>query len=138
MREYAYPHCFGCGTQNPQGLHLQNTYVDGKACISFTVDEYHTGYPGLLHGGVTCTLLDEAMFYAVLALDVETVTTEMTVRYLKPAKLGHSLICEAWVEFREGRRIEAHAIIRDQAEGTRIAEAQGKYLEVDLARLLQK
>ena len=138
MREYAYPHCFGCGAENPHGLHLQNTYVDGKARIVFTVDENHTGYPGLLHGGVTCALLDEAMFYAVLALDVETVTTEMTVRYLKPAKLDHTLICEAWVELREGRKIETRAVIRDQADDMRIAEAHGKYLEVDLARLLQK
>jgi len=61
---------------------------------------------GVLHGGVTATLIDTAMAFAVrtrLAIDEATATIDLTVHYLRPHITG-TFICTAKV-VRAGKRI---------------------------------
>jgi uncharacterized protein (TIGR00369 family) len=136
METTSLNHCFGCGKDNPIGLHLKNTYISEKSHIEFKVNPEYCGHPGLLHGGVTCILFDEVMFYAVARLGIETVTLTITIDYKSPALEGHHLICEAWIKKHDGRKIDVVAIINDSETGRVIAEGKGKYLEVDLQKVL--
>ena len=61
---------------------------------------------GVLHGGVTATLIDTAMAFAVrtrLPVDETTATIDLTVHYLRPHISG-TFICTASV-VRAGKRI---------------------------------
>ncbi len=54
--------CFGCGRANPVGLYMKfrDDGVDRVLC-EYTVAERYQGYPGVVHGGVLATMLDEAV-----------------------------------------------------------------------------
>ena len=54
--------CFVCGRNNPVGLHMQ-FYDDGESTVvsEYTVAERYQGYPGIVHGGIAASLLDEAV-----------------------------------------------------------------------------
>ena len=54
--------CFGCGRANPVGLYMKfrDDGVD-RVCSEYTVAQRYQGYPGLVHGGVLATMLDEAV-----------------------------------------------------------------------------
>ncbi|MBL8180129.1 MAG: PaaI family thioesterase [Blastocatellia bacterium] len=61
---------------------------------------------GVLHGGVTATLIDTAMAFAVrthLPIDAATATIDLTVHYLRP-HLSGTFLCTATV-VRAGKRI---------------------------------
>ena len=78
-------------------------------------------------------LFDEAIH--VIARTVpEVVTVSMAVDYKSPGFEGHRLICEAWVEKREGRRIEVSSALVDASTKKVVAEARAVYREVDLKR----
>ena len=52
--------CFVCGVNNPIGLHL-DFWMDGEQVwTDFTPGREHQGYPGVMHGGLVATLLDES------------------------------------------------------------------------------
>jgi uncharacterized protein (TIGR00369 family) len=130
--------CFGCGKDNPVGLHLEITYVNDKAHIEFIVEPDYCGYPGIMHGGAIATLFDEAMFHAIARLGIKAVTTSMTIDFKSPAFAGHRLVAEARVKNRGGNggKIEVEAVITDSGTGKIIAEGKGKFVEIDYKKLL--
>src|SRR5690348_278492 len=57
-----YDHCFGCGPQQVNGLQLEARAGEGvEVTAEFTVKPVHQGGPGLAHGGVLMSAMDEAM-----------------------------------------------------------------------------
>lgn len=54
--------CFGCGRGNANGLYMRFR-DDGmdRVLSEYTVPEQFQGYPGLVHGGVLSTMLDEVV-----------------------------------------------------------------------------
>lgn len=61
-------HCFGCAQNNPRGLGLQ-FFEDGDEVVArTTLDDSFSSYPGVVHGGIIATLLDEVMGNAVFIL----------------------------------------------------------------------
>ena len=49
------PMCFGCGKNNPIGLHM-HFKVDENGCSShFTPEPCHQSYDGRMHGGLIST-----------------------------------------------------------------------------------
>lgn len=131
-------HCYGCGAENPRGLHLRKSYADGCARIEFEVLPEHNSYPGLMHGGLTCVLMDEVMYCAISHLGIEAVTVSLTVDYRSPAMVGQRLVCEAQVVERKGREIEVRASIVEAVSERLVAEGRGRFLEVDLERFMAR
>lgn len=129
-------HCYGCGAENPMGLHVRKSYDGDRAIVEFEVLPVHNSYPGLMHGGLTCVLMDEVMYHAIARLGIEAVTVSLAVDYKSPALVGQRLMCEARVRERDGRRIEVWATIAEARTGTIIAEGRGRYLEIDLERFM--
>jgi acyl-coenzyme A thioesterase PaaI-like protein len=93
--------CFGCGRLNEHGLHVR-TYWDGSEGVAqFTPQPYHHGWPGVLYGGITASLIDcHCMSTAMAALyqaegrdpgtepSIACVTASLSVSYLKPTPMG--------------------------------------------------
>lgn len=70
---------------------------DGLVTFTLDPEEFHLNPFGMVHGGVLATMLDTAMGCAVhtlLAPGVGYVTSEMNVRFLRPALLSSGrLMC---------------------------------------------
>lgn len=135
-----YKKCFVCGPDNEDGLHLTNRYIDGKAHMEFTPTERMIGLVtrkgSLMHGGFTSMIFDEVMTYVMMGRGIETVTLNMSIDYVSPARTGHHMIAEAWIERTEGRKLWAAAEITDEETGETVARATGLYYKVDLAAFI--
>lgn len=136
MKNADISRCFGCGVDNPVGLHLEKRYVGDKARIDFTVEPEYTGFSGLMHGGVTCILFDEVMFHAIAKKEIVAVIAKMTVDYRSPALVGDRLVCESQIVKQEGRKIEVAATIVNGKTKAIVAEGKGLFIEVDLEKLI--
>lgn len=85
--------CFGCSPANPRGLHLRFLETDDGVEVDYTAPDDMEGAPGILHGGVQATILDEAFCMTVHAKRGHQVLTgELTVRYRRPVPTGTSLL----------------------------------------------
>ena len=129
--------CFGCGPDNPQGLHLTFTVdaADPKnitATSTVSLSRMHEGPPGYIHGGILATLIDEAMSKLNRPLDVLAMTRHMEVDYLRPAPLHTPLTLTARHLRREGRKLFHSAELSAQ-DGTVLTRGKGLFLVVDAA-----
>ena len=100
-------HCFGCGSNNPEGLHLVFE-IDREAHTAstfVTLDERYQGAPGYIHGGIIATLLDEAMSKLNRPLGLLAMTRQMDVSYLRPAPIGIKLLLRSRFLRQEGRKL---------------------------------
>jgi uncharacterized protein (TIGR00369 family) len=122
--------CFGCGQDNPVGLHLEfmldqhGTVV----CLAQMPDTYE-GPRGYLHGGIIATLLDETMSKALRSHNVVGMTRHMEVDYMRPVPSNSPIRLEGRIYRNEGRKHFAEASILD-ARGSVLAHAKGLFIEV--------
>lgn len=121
--------CFGCGSRNPEGLHI-DFGVDGlKVTGRFVARKAHQGFPGVAHGGIAAAALDEAMGWAMYAAGAWAMTARMEVRYRQPLPLETELVVTAEVVRDRGKLLEATAEIHSPA-GERFAEARGTFMRM--------
>lgn len=122
--------CFGCGHNNPIGLKLKFT-KDGDTCwAEFTPDKAHQGWPGVVHGGILASLLDEAMSYAAYFEGVTCLTASMQIRLRQPVKIAEPLIITGSVNKNSRKLFESKARICLK-DGTVIAESTAKQFVIE-------
>ena len=132
-------HCFGCGTSNPDGMRLRFTYDEARACFvcKFRLAKRYTGPPGHCHGGIIATILDEAMGKVNKLRNVVALTSEITVKYLKPVPLKQPLHVESREVSVEGRKhINMAEILNDKNEV--LARSQGLFIAIDPHRMFAR
>jgi acyl-coenzyme A thioesterase PaaI-like protein len=125
-------HCFGCGPNNPQGMHLSFVIdATGPARITSTaavqLTRIYQGPPGYIHGGIVATLMDEAMSKLNRPLGVIAFTRHMEVDYLRPSPLDQPLTLIGTHLSRKGRKLFHQAELR-LADGTVLARAKGLFV----------
>jgi acyl-coenzyme A thioesterase PaaI-like protein len=135
-RERQARYCFGCGSLNPQGLHLDFQVEEGRVTATFTPEKEHQGFPGQMHGGLVVTLLDEAMGWCTLGQKIWGVTAKMNVRFREPVPLYQPVTVSSAVEKDRRRWVVVRAEIRS-AEGDILAEADGIFMRVSGERQRQ-
>ncbi len=120
--------CFGCGPANLSGLHLRFEEDDERLYVTWDPEPRFQGYINVLHGGIIATLLDEAGAWCVYVKGgTAGVTSSMTVRYLKPVRLGKGEVTvEAAITEKHERQALISALLRD-SEGNVCAEADLDY-----------
>jgi acyl-coenzyme A thioesterase PaaI-like protein len=125
-------HCFACGPDNPQGLHL--TFDFDPATITTTahleLTRLHEGPPGYIHGGIIATLMDEAMSKLNRPLNTLAMTRHMEVDYLRPAPIHQPLILTGTHLRREGRKLFHQAKLQ-LSDGTVLARGKGLFIALD-------
>lgn len=112
------------------GMHLDDLQPD-VAVISIDMRDDLRQPSGVLHGGVTATLIDTAMAFAVrtrLAMTEATATIDLTVHYLRPHMTG-KFICTAKV-VRAGKRIFTVSADVHGSEGKLIATGLSTYTRI--------
>jgi acyl-coenzyme A thioesterase PaaI-like protein len=105
-----YGRCFGCGDEQPHGLHLAARAGEGVSLTAeFTVRSTHQGAPGLAHGGILAGALDEALGSLNWLLRTIAVTGRLESDFVRPVPVGTVLHLRAEVTAVAGRKIYATA-----------------------------
>ncbi|MBB5124962.1 PaaI family thioesterase [Streptomyces griseoloalbus] len=127
-----YGQCFGCGGEQPHGLHLEARAGEGVSITAeFTVKSAHQGAPGLAHGGVLATALDEALGSLNWLLRTIAVTGRLETDFVRPVPVGTVLHLEAEVTAVAGRKIYCTATGRiGGPEGPVAVRADALFIEV--------
>jgi len=130
-------HCFGCGQNNPIGLKLSFRWDGETARTEFTGNELYQGWPGLLHGGITACLLDEATAYAARNEGVNCVTARIQVEFKQPIPVNEPLLIASSVTSKTRKLLRSHATI-SLNNGTIVAEAKTTQFVVGLVNTEDK
>ena len=123
--------CYGCGADNPDGLHLKS-FMEGDELVGrWRPQEHHHAYPGFLNGGIAATLIDCHSAWTAFVmecrekgLDIETteagtlpagVTRAMTIEFLKPAAMNGELVLRSKVinKGRKSRTVACSLYVND-------------------------
>jgi uncharacterized protein (TIGR00369 family) len=129
--------CFGCGKDNPEGMHLKFRFEGKQAVCDFTLPKRFQGPPGHSHGGIVATILDEAMGKVNKLRNVIALTKSMEISYMKPTPLGQTLTAVGWESAVRGRKHYNKAEIRNAA-GEVLAKGKGVFIVVDAAKMFAK
>lgn len=129
-REFAANALHGLPFAKLVGMRLEALEMD-EAVISLEIRDDLRQPSGVLHGGVTATLIDTAMAFAVrtrLEPTAATATIDLTVHYLRPLVQGKA-ICTGKV-VRAGKRVfTVSADVHDE-EGKLIATGLSTYTKI--------
>jgi acyl-coenzyme A thioesterase PaaI-like protein len=120
--------CFGCGIGNVFGLQLEASEpVDGELRGRFFVKQDLMGPPGVMHGGLVATALDEAMALAVRPEHEFAPTARLETDLRAPIPIGTFVEVSARIVERDGRKLVAAAELRGE-DGTLLAEGRGVFV----------
>jgi acyl-coenzyme A thioesterase PaaI-like protein len=126
-------HCYVCGPENASGLHV--SFVpdgDNGSRAVYIARPEHEGWPGILHGGVTFALMDEALGWALYFRGLNGVTARITTRFRAPITIGTSLVVRGWTIEQRRRIVTVRAEIRGDSEGNPLlAEADATMYLLD-------
>lgn len=90
--------CFGCGPENPRGLHADFRFDEktGEVQFEYTTTRFHEGAPGFVHGGVLASLLDEAQGVLCFHIGHVVMTDHLQIKYHKatPIETPVSVNCK--------------------------------------------
>ena len=129
--------CFVCGRANSIGLHM-HFYTESDGCVvaDYVPREEHQGYPGVMHGGLLTTMLDELIGRTAIAGDLWCMTAKLELRFRKPVPIGEPLKLKGEITKKTGRLLEGRGEIR-LADGSLAVEAHGTYLRIPDAQIEQ-
>jgi acyl-coenzyme A thioesterase PaaI-like protein len=133
-----FSHCFVCGPRNPAGLRI--TYhrdgLDGCRA-EYVAPAEHEGWPGVVHGGLLFTLMDEALAWAVCLAGGNGVTGKAEVRFREPVKVGTRLVITGRLLGPLRRLTKARAEARRAEDGVLVAELDGTMVMTDVRPWLE-
>jgi acyl-coenzyme A thioesterase PaaI-like protein len=103
--------CYGCGRNNPKGLHIRTQWDGKEGVFRYTPEPHHTAFPGVVYGGLIASLIDCHCVGTAIAATYDAegrapgtepaiayVTGNLNVRYLAPAPIGQELLLRARVK----------------------------------------
>ncbi|MEV4561805.1 PaaI family thioesterase [Kitasatospora sp. NPDC049285] len=129
-----YEDCFGCGPHHPHGLQLTATAGDRlDVTAEFTVKPGHQGGPGLAHGGVLVSAMDETLGTLNWLLGAPAVTGRLETDFVRPVPVDSVLHIHARVTGVHGRKVYSAAEGRiGGPDGPVAIRAQALFIQVKL------
>ena len=132
--------CFGCGKDNPQGLHIE--YVDepdGSTGTTLCLSWLHSGEPAIVHGGIQATILDEVLGRAAqravarIAGEGHTiVTANFELRYRAPCMTDQEFTARGYVDRVDWPSVFVVGQLTDR-QGLVLTEAKARWRVLDQA-----
>jgi len=118
--------CFGCSVSNAAGLQLRFRRRGELIVADYEIAERFQGAPGIAHGGIVATLLDEISCAAAAVLrNRHVVTGELSVRYRRPCPVAVPFALTAKVTAEHSRYFSVEAELR--RAGELLARSTGKF-----------
>lgn len=142
----SYAHCYGCGTLNEHGHHIQSHWDGDESVCHFMPKPYHISIPGYVYGGLLASLIDchgtgtaaAALYNAAKEQDpnadpnTRTLTASLHVDYLKPTPLGIELEVRGKVKELKGRKV----IVEEWIVANGIITVRGQVIAVQVPESL--
>lgn len=126
-----YQACFGCGGRNLNGLGLVFKTEGNLILAEITLDERFQGFPGVLHGGVLATMLDETLSRAAVFAGKWMMTARLEIRYRRAAPIGQALRVTAQPTRVRSRMVSATGAITLVSDPSVVfAEAEGLFMPI--------
>ena len=120
--------CFVCEPTNDAGLQIPFFHDTDRNVVTaeFSLSDAFSGAPGMLHGGVSLAILDEAMAWACIAIGRQwAVTTETTTSFHRAVYVDKHHVVDAEVIEQSdielittGRILNAKGVVRAEARAT--------------------
>ncbi len=128
--------CFVCGSQNASGLHVRFDRDGDDGCrAEYTARVEHAGWPGLMHGGLLFTLMDEAAAWALRYAGLHGVTGRADARFRRPVTVGSRLAITGRIVDRARRAVRVRAEIRrEDAPDQVVAEMDAMMVMTDVTQ----
>ncbi|WP_161975291.1 PaaI family thioesterase [Tengunoibacter tsumagoiensis] len=126
-----YQLCFACGTKNPYGLQMVFQLEAGTVVSDFRPREEHQGFPGVVHGGIIATVMDEALNRTSMLTErpAWSMTGRLEVRYRRYVPYGPLLRVRAVLGSSRGRMVTATGkLTLAEDESVVFAEASGTFM----------
>lgn len=129
-----YEHCFGCGPEHPGGLRIDAVAGQGlDVTAEFAVRSAHQGGPGLAHGGLLTTAMDETLGALNWLLHAPAVTGRLETDFVRPVPVDSVLHLRAWITGVHGRKIYSAGEARiGGPDGPVALRAQALFIQVKL------
>jgi len=122
------PMCVVCNLRHPNGLRIKyETTAGGEVTANWLTSSGWAGFPGIIHGGIVSTVLDEAMSKAVASTGCRALTAELRVRFRGQVSPGEDLVIRGWIVARTRRLFRAEASLK-AGDGTERAHAWATFL----------
>ena len=112
--------CYGCGSANPDGLHIKSYWSDDGQFVIASFEpqaRFSSGFKDALYGGLIASFIDchsnwTAMAFGYKAENREpgtqplitSVTGSLGVKYLRPTPMDQTIHLKAWAEGEIGRK----------------------------------
>lgn len=127
-------HCFVCGVENDFGLKLEFFETEpGEITVDYTVPDHFQGYPGVVHGGVVASLVDEVLGRVHMGTDPANprfmFTARIAVQYRKNVPTGKPIRIVGRALERRRRTATSKAEIFGP-DGELLAEAEALLVDV--------
>jgi len=127
-------HCFVCGVENDYGLKLDFYQTgEGAVVVETIVPDRYQGYPGIAHGGIVASLVDEVLGRVHMGSDPNNprfmYTAKLTVQYRKPVPTNQPLTIRGYGIKSKKRTATSRAEIID-SEGAILVEADAILINV--------
>lgn len=100
--------CFACDPRNKMGLRLKFFADDerGEVYTTITPEHHLQGFPGILHGGIQCALMDEVAFWTMFdKYQKIALTAKMDMEFLRPVGTDAELMVRGKIEEENGRKV---------------------------------
>lgn len=121
--------CFACGPDNPIGLKIVFRLDPDEVCrAEFTPQKNHEGFPGMTHGGILFSALDDVMANWLFLQGLRGYTARCDIRYRKPLAIGTVVDLEGRCESRRSRRVQMTGTAIERTDGSVIAQAEGTFV----------
>jgi acyl-coenzyme A thioesterase PaaI-like protein len=109
--------CYGCGSNNPHGLHIRTHWDGHVGTFRFTPEDYHTAFPGVVYGGLIASLFDCHCIGTAIAAAYQAegrppgsmpaimyVTANLNVNYRRPTPMDRELLLTARIIETKGKK----------------------------------
>jgi acyl-coenzyme A thioesterase PaaI-like protein len=99
--------CFGCDPTNDLGLRIR-LFADekGEVFARMIPEDHLSGFPGILHGGIQCVLIDEVAFWAMFnGIKKIGVTVKVEMEFLDTVRTSSPIEIRGRIDKIEGRDI---------------------------------
>lgn len=119
--------CFGCAPTNPIGLKLEFETAHPQCTSRFSLGPDYESYPGVIHGGIVATILDETLAQTVYHHgNGSAFTVGLRVRYGHPMQTNIPYVAIGEIIRAKGTLIRASGRIQRDT-GELIAAAVGSF-----------